>query len=130
MKKYVTLVLLTTACASYAYSQDLVINDHTSSYTFNVPRIVVDMEGQHEHSGTQKQADYLNIEVPDLTHFTLTTDKPSKTLLLVLTRSTPVGAKSYVYTFSNVDNYLVVHHKRIEIYGSPAHLCLPAYAVN
>jgi hypothetical protein len=130
MKKYVTLVLLITACASYAHSQDLVIDDHTSSYTFNVPRIVVDMEGQHEHPGTQKQADYLNIEAPDLTHFTLTTDKPSKTLLLVLTRSTPDGAKSYVYTFSNVDSYLVVHHKRIEIYGSPAHLCLPAYAVN
>lgn len=130
MKKYVTLVLLTMACASYAYSQDVVINDSTSSYTFNVPKIVVDMEGQHGQLSTQKPVDFLNIEVPDLTHFTLTTDKPSKTLLLVLTRSTPDGEKSYVYTFSNVDNYVVVHQKRIEIYGSPAHLYLPPYSVN
>ena len=123
-------MFLAMAGGSYAYSQDLVINDSTPSYTFSVPRIVVDMEDRHAQASAQQSTDFLTFKVPDLTHFTLTTDKPSKTLVLVLTRATRDGEKSYVYTFSNVDNYVVVHRKRIEIYGSPAHLYLPAYTVK
>jgi hypothetical protein len=121
MKKYLFVLFSILACESYTYSQEVVINDLTSSYTISASKMVVGME-KPANLSPEKSIDCFTFDVSELTHFKFTFDKSSKTLLLIITKPTQNGEKNDTYRFFNVDDYNVVHRKRIEIFGSPAKL--------